>query len=709
MEQTVQFGAGVQAMAAAGVSAWLEIGPKPTLLGMASESVGAGPHRWIPSLRDNQAGWTTLLGSVAQLYAAGVKVDWAALDRPYRRKRVHLPAYPFQRERHWVKAQPAPSAAIAHEASAEEGTLTVAWRPQPWPQSSSEIAAGRWVILTDQRGIGTALAAALERSGGRCEIVEVGEAFAQHGDRRWSVEPTSKRDFEQLWAALADTREEVRGIVHLFSLDASGGRQAGTSEHGLDLERVQHLGPASALSLVQGLLAARGATVQTPALWFITAGAAATQDDRTVDVAGAPLWGLATAIALEHPELWGGLVDLPAQTDEALSDLADALAAHLIDPNREDRVALRATAGEAAAARRYQRHVQRLARGEARLDTGAASPSWSAEGTYLITGGLGALGMHTARWLVDRGARHLALLSRRGPASPGAAAAVAELEQRGAASVRVLCADVASADGMREALTTIGETMPPLVGVLHTAGVLDDGVLLHQSGERLAKVMAAKVAGAWNLHVLTQGSHLRHFVLFSSLASVLGSAGQGNYAAANAFLDALAHHRRAHGLPALSVNWGAWAGEGMAMDVAARQARVGLRGMAPERALRALDRLVRTELPQAAVADVDWAVFRTAYEAFGPRPLLAELDGAAAQAQRSAPRESEAHPWARRLREAPSSARQKLLQAWLSEEVAKVLGFKDGASAVGVRRGFFDMGMDSLMAVELRNRVQAQL
>ncbi|HZX00750.1 MAG TPA: SDR family NAD(P)-dependent oxidoreductase, partial [Bacilli bacterium] len=647
---------------------------------------------------------------MAQLYAAGVKVDWAALDRPYRRKRVHLPAYPFQRERYWVEsAAPAPPRA---EPAPLTGLYASSWRPQGEVDASAlraPAAAGRWVVLLDRSGVGERLAAALEAAGGRCERVERGDAFARLGDARWRVDPGAEQDLRQLCASLRAEGGALRGVVHLWSFDAQTQLDPDGRPH-LDLRAAQHLGPLSVLHLVRGLLAGGGAE-QSLALWLVTRGAAATSTEAApVEVAGAPLWGLGSVLALEHPTLWGGLVDLPcASSGQALDAEARVLAAVLCAPLGEERLALREASEPSALPGLYRRYVQRIAP----LTLSPSEPSAaSGEGTYLITGGLGALGMHTARWLVDRGARHLALLSRRGPASPDAVGAVAELERRGARTVRVLCADVASPDAMRGALAVITETMPPLVGVFHAAGVEAPQALTAIDARALDQVMEAKVAGAWNLHALTRGAPLQVFACFSSISSVWGSAGQGAYAAANAFLDALVHHRRAQGLPALSVNWGPWSGGGMASaEDLAVLARMGIGALQPASALSSLAALIDAGAAQAVVADMNWPVFRAVYEARRERALLAEIgDRSPGPPRPAAPGSAApASPWAERLQSARAGERTKLLQAWLSEEVAKVLGFKDGASAVGVRRGFFDMGMDSLMAVELRNRVQAQL
>jgi len=325
----------------------------------------------------------------------------------------------------------------------------------------------------------------------------------------------------------------------------------------------------------------------------------------------------------------------------------------------------------------------------------AAGGAVHADAAYLVTGGLGALGLRTARWLVERGARTL-VLTGRGEPSPAAAEAIAGLEAAGARIVAVR-ADVSRADDVARLLAETAR-LAPLRGVVHAAGVLDDALLVQQAWERARGVLAPKVLGAWNLHAATRGAPLDFFVLYSSAAALLGSPGQGAYAAANAFLDALAHHRRARGLPALSVNWGPWAGEGMAGGV---RPIPGLRPLDPEHALKALERLLRENEVQAAVLAADWG--ELARRVPGRLPAFLEEVSGGAGAAAAGPSEFLAALYA-----APPARRRALVGAHLREQVGRVLGL-DASVALDEEQGLFDLGMDSLMAVELKNRLEASV
>jgi NADPH:quinone reductase-like Zn-dependent oxidoreductase/acyl carrier protein len=326
------------------------------------------------------------------------------------------------------------------------------------------------------------------------------------------------------------------------------------------------------------------------------------------------------------------------------------------------------------------------------------------DGTYVITGGLGGLGLLFAQWLVERGARHLALLGRNEP-SASARSAISDIERAGA-RVKVFRADVSQAESIAAVLQDVSTEMPPVRGVIHSAGVLDDGVLTNQTWPRFAGVMAPKVVGAWSLHTLTRELPLDFFVLFSSTASLLGSPGQANHAAANAFLDALAHHRRTQKLPALSINWGAWSDIGAAArhHVDETIARWGVRPITPEQGLLAFERILGQDNAQVGVIPVEWPKFFRQYAPGGEPLFLSEL----LREPRVGGQTREGHALLRRLREAPMSQRAALLTECITAEVGKVLGF-DRSQSVDPRQPLQELGLDSLMAIELRNSLAGTL
>jgi acyl carrier protein len=275
------------------------------------------------------------------------------------------------------------------------------------------------------------------------------------------------------------------------------------------------------------------------------------------------------------------------------------------------------------------------------------------------------------------------------------------------AKVVVARADVAQWEEMVQVFAEINRSMPPLQGIIHAAGVLDDGILLQQDWERFTKVMAPKVQGSWNLHRLTQEMPLDFLVSFSSASSLLGSPGQGNYAAANAFMDGLAHYRRGLGLPGLSINWGPWGEAGMAAKLGERQhQRISAQGIEPiplQQGISVLEQILGHSTSQVGVIPIDWSVFRKQLSTGRQLPLLSKLVGELDLLETELTKTKQ-DEFLERLESVPESERYDLLRTQIQTEVAKVLGLND-SQLPGFEQGFFDLGMDSLMAVELQNRM----
>jgi hypothetical protein len=400
----------------------------------------------------------------------------------------------------------------------------------------------------------------------------------------------------------------------------------------------------------------------------------------------AALWGFARHAGLEQSAPWGGVIDLPHDVAEAdLAALADVLG------GAENEVALRSGT---VFGRRLTRGVQ-----------AAGSATWRPDGGVLVTGGTGALGAGVARWLVARGARHLVLTSRRGTAAPGAEALAAELTGQGAA-VSIVACDVADRQQVA-ALLADWPAEHPLTAVVHTAGVLDDGVISQLTPARFDTVFGPKVSAAWHLHDLTRDLPLTAFVLFSSLVGTVGPAGQANYAAANSSLDALAAHRRALGLPGTSIAWGLWQGPGIGDrdGVARRLAALGLRAMAPDDALLAMGQVLDRDETAVAVADVDWSRFAADLAGSRSAALLADLREARG-ATEGAAEATTGESLRDRLTGLPPGERRHTVAQLVRTRVAAVLGHAD-ATEVDGHRGFQEIGFDSLTALRLRNQLGA--
>ncbi|MER5790654.1 SDR family NAD(P)-dependent oxidoreductase [Streptomyces sp. NPDC001980] len=651
---TVRFADAVRTLRAAGTTTFVELGPDGVLSGMVPDCLPEESPLAVSLLRDGRPEEQTLLAAVARLHTVGAGPDWEALFAPTGAVRRAVPTYPFQRKRFWPNV---PAASGAPGRTADRWRYRIGWT-EPAQPAGTGAPDRTWLALVPdtEDGGSPALAAC------RGWLRELGTPV---------VPVAAGTDRDTLARLLRDAAgpDPVPGVLSLLALD----------------ERPHPDHPAVPAGLAGTLTAAQALTdaaLGAP-LWLVTQSAVTVDQDRdTARPEQAQIWGLGQVLGLEQPELWGGLVDLPAEVDETV--LA-RLAAVVTAGGDEDQLAVRAGG---VRARRLE-HAP------------AAGPLWQPRGTVLVTGGTGALGRRVALRLAQDGAEHLVLTGRRGPAAPGADALREELAALGA-RVTVEACDITD----REAVAALLAAHPP-TAVVHAAGALGlGGAVADDSVAALAEVAAAKVLGARHLDELLGDTPLDAFVLFSSIAGVWGSGGQGAYAAANAHLDALAARRRARGLTAVSVAWGPWAGGGMADDEALdRLHRRGLTALAPAAAAAALRTLPAGPDATVAVADVRWEDFAPAYTAARSRPLVEDLpEVRAVLAVRAEDPAPPASAFAAHLAGLPAAGREDAVRDLVRDHVAAVLGH-DSAEGVAVDRVFRDLGFDSLTAVELRNRL----
>lgn len=560
----------------------------------------------------------------------------------------------------------------------------VNWQPQERVDAPPKAPTGGWLIFADGRGVGSALAARLAADGERTVLVTPGEAYDDSDPDQLVIRPDDGASVRRAVDAARERMGALRGVAHLWSLDAVADPAPAA------LGDAQQRGVAHVLHLVHALADGAGAGAGTR-LWLLTGGVHGIDGSSPVSVTHAPLWGLGRVAALEHAELRPTLVDLGSAAGPALAPwIADELRAD----GPETQVAVRDGV----------RHVARLVRRAAPRSVPAHAVRQDA--TYLVTGGLGALGLLVARWLVEQGARHLVLLGRRDPGDD-AERELRELREAGA-EIRVARADVSDETALAHVLADTAAHLPPVRGVVHAAGVLDDATLQTLDPARLLGVFAPKVTGAWNLHTLTADLPLDFFVMFSSLAGVLGSPGQGNYAAANTFLDALAALRAAQGRPALSIAWGPWQDTGLAVrpeGVGRFVERAGIRGIAPATGIGWLGQLLGVQAAQVTVALVDWRRWSAA--AVGS-PLTTELvadAGATPDAADAGTHRGTLTVDA--LFAAAPADRQGLLESYLHGAIARSLGMKP--QQLDLDRPLTDVGLDSLVAVGMKNQVEVEL
>lgn len=583
------------------------------------------------------------------------------------------------------------------------------WKRKPLVQDTQRASTGRdgrWLILADQGGIAPALADALQAAGEDSALAFIGDSFQIRSPKHFFVSPKNPGDIEQLLQEAFKPECELRGIVYLWGLDSPD-----------SLEGSYAFSCDGLLHLVQSLVQMK--REKLPRIWLVTQGAqAAVADDaHSLSLQQTPLWGLGRVIALEQPDLFGGLVDLPAAEEKKAfpAEMARRLCLEFLDSDGEDQVALRE---QCRYVLRMMRSRSGAVRKQKQLVTGDA--------TYLITGGLGGLGVHLAQWLAKQGARHLVLTSRTGLPERSTwknvtidtelgrrIAAVQALETAGA-EVRIVKADVADESEMSELWEELSQGHDPLRGIIHAAGVANPRSLLDTTPEQAREILRPKVDGAWILHQLTQSRHdskpLDFFVMFSSAASQLGAQDLGVYASANHFMDALSHYRAARGLAALCVNWGWWDSPGLVSErLAALFCRTGMKALPPEQALAALTHLLESGVTQATVAHVDWNVFRPLFDARKVRPLLEFITSRPPiEGETKTPSQGSTPSLLKQIEAAATIEMRPILREFIRAQVAEILGFKQ-PDGVMLDEGFFKMGMDSVMTVQLRNRLETSL
>nr|BCB17031.1 modular polyketide synthase [Streptomyces nobilis] len=726
LRQTVLFEHATRGLLAEGHGLFVEMSPHPVLSVPVQATIDAtdSPAATLGSLRRDEGGADRLAASLAEAHARGAELDWKALY-PGSHTPVDLPTYPFQRDHYWMVAPDEDADGVAAQTvdevearfweavereDLEQLTSTLvdvderslgavlpglaSWRRQrrerstidgwryrvTWKPLSGGLPTpaltGRWLVVApESAGVHawtTGAVEALKQAG--AEVVELSL-------------PAAELKREELAGRLrvAAGAADLAGVVSLLGFEESA--------------HAEHDGVPAGLAGTVALVQALGDAGVAARLWAVTSGAVSTgRSDVLESPVQAQLWGLGRVVALEHPDRWGGLIDLPESYD---TRTASRLTAILTGVGDEDQLAVRDTGI----------FVRRFA--HAPVDAGkGAEPEWTPRGTALVTGGTGAIGGHVARWLAREGAEHLVLTSRRGLDAPGAGELKAELEELGA-QVTVAACDVADREAVAGLLEELAAGGHRIRSVFHAAGVSPAHTIADMSAADIAEVFGAKTAGAAHLDELVDVEGLDAFVLFSSNSGVWGGGGQGAYAAANAYLDALAQRRRARGLTATSIAWGAWGGSGMAAAEEAEEhlRRRGVTAMAPERAVAALAQAVAYDETFLAVADVDWERFAPSFTSVRPSPFIGELpevrralaepEAAADQGARGSGAGSE---WAERLVGLAEREQERLLLDLVRGQAAAVLGYA-GAEAVEPGRAFRELGFDSLTAVEVRNRL----
>ncbi|MET7906473.1 SDR family NAD(P)-dependent oxidoreductase, partial [Streptomyces sp. NPDC005355] len=711
------FHGATRALLADGFDAFIETSAHPVLTAAIEETVEETDAAAVVlgTLRRNEDEQRRFTLALAEAFTAGLPVHWPTTGQTT--NLLNLPTYAFQRRRYWLDGSTATASDDA--ADPEENrfwaAVDTADRRElaellgvddasrledvigllgPWRRDNRERSeADAWHYRVDWKPVSEAQS--VSPSGAWMLVVPDGDtaqpwaesvehALSSAGAQVVRLTVGADCDRDQLARRVAQAAEALDGAgpAGVLSLLALDGTQR--PDH-----RTLTAGPAGTLLLIQAL---GDAAVRAP-LWCATRGAVQVSGAETaIRPEQAQVWGLGLVAGLEHSDRWGGLIDLPETLDpQVLRRLCGALEAG------EDQLALRPSGV-------FARRLVRVARKSLH-----DRPEWQPRGTVLITGGTGAVGARFARWLAANGAEHLVLTSRQGSSAPGAGELESELTALGVRVTLAAC-DVADRDALAELVARAAADGEPIRAVIHAAGTTDSAPLAGTGLDLLARLTSAKVRGAHHLDDVFGDTDLDAFILFSSGAGIWGGGGQGAYAAANAHLDALAQHRRARGRTALSVAWGLWGGGGMADgEVGDRILSRGVRVMNPDQAVAALARVTAATETTRIVADIDWEVFVPQFTAVRRSPLLSDIPEVRAVLEETAGAAQGAAAGS-----APSALLDGLTEAeqylavldLVRAQAAAALGHST-PDPVAPDRAFRELGFDSMMAVELRNRLNA--
>ncbi|MDJ0724562.1 MAG: alpha/beta fold hydrolase [Prochloraceae cyanobacterium] len=655
---TVKFAKGLNCLAENNCQIFLEIGPKPVLLNMArhySQIKGL----YLASLRSDSDDLKEILSSLSALYLQGIEIDWSEFNKGFATEKIILPNYPFIRQRYWLETERKNNIVNKKALSWQEELYQVKWQIDNKEREKRELT-GTWLILGDRQGLGEKIAKLLLEDGKECDLIY------------------SSAELEDYFAGETNN---LQGIVHLWSLN--------TAEKE-NIEAELKLSCGSALKTVQNLLKKSS----NAKIWFVTRGSQPVRESQLNNIAvnQSPIWGLAKVIALECPQLWGGAIDL-----SATPEIKEA------DPILEE--IKKVTTGEYVAYRDGKRYLATLEKTEiAENKSNFETYTLKSDRTYLIAGGNGALGITVASEMCDRGAKYLALISRSGKIAPENQEKIAALANKGA-KISIIKADIADESETSRIFAEIARNMPPLAGIIQAAGVIEDSTIVNLSWQKFTKVIAPKVQGTWNLHQNSKELSLDFFVTFSSAASLLGSFGQGNYAAANAYMDAIAHFRKGLGLPGLSINWGPWSEIGMASKT--KLATKALNLIPKQQGIETLFNLIaNAETPQIGVVSVKWDAIaaqfpeaaKSSYFQHVATPLSEDT---AQQIQRSQPKICQ------ELLKMSSQDRETFIIDYVRSQIAKIIQ-KDLAE-ISAEDNLLDIGADSIAMMEAIDRFSEDL
>lgn len=720
IRRPVQFTKIVANLNSAHIDVLMELGPQPILLGMASESKKGDSYSLLPSLRKNKSALESMTESLSKLYLAGVNIDWASF---YGSKKSFsapsLPTYPFQRKRHWYNSSPITGATerihssqlfdliksgdmsrvssyLQAQGKFQESDqelinkisqLLIADYQSQNKKAEDVFVKPTWLqknvhenldakIKETQRYLAFASTIdaipknALDGRDSSCIYVLPGESLEQKSETVWVINPQELNSYVDL-IKLTRASYDLVGILFIWPKH--------WDERNID----QHFGEQILNDAVLCVKALSNLLLELP-LWFLVkAPEKYTQAEFALPFSSM-LNGFARSLFLEHPKLKGGVIEYDEEGSKHLfSELS--LAAN------EDQVRLLGN-------NRYLARLQKAslpAKNKLSIDQ---------HGIYLITGGMGSLGLQAAHTLALHGASEIVLLGRNTP-SNDAQKAIQKIEELGARVLFIQC-DITRSEELQKVFEVLQKNNQVLKGIIHAAGIANPISIKELDHASIHEMMKSKVIGSWNLHEQSKSLNLDFFILYSSISSLIGSHKLAHYSAANGFLDGLATYRHSLNLPAQSINWGPWEQGGMVNNISGTKqvADSGFSLIGPTEGVAYLEQVIANpETHQAAVIKADWDRVKNIYSSRSEQAVFEFLISKTDELK-----ETTTPDLRNSLEAQPAWSRVDILTGYLSTHACALLEIEDREN-IDIKRGFFDMGMDSLMAVELRTKLERQL
>ncbi len=681
---TVQFHAGINQLFKEKYQIFIEAGPQPILLSFAmAQHPEPMQALWLASLKKSGSDWETLSDSITQIYSHGVDINWKAFDAPFQIEHYTktLPVYPFQHQSYWLATDPHHQEAAVLDAFISQALYQTQWKKLTRTGDGSiEQLTGTWLIFINQNTENHRIAHALSEYLPESVMVIPGSSYKATP----SIVTLNPRQPEHFLRLLSNLPNPA-GILYLWGMTDTDFVPDTVITEAL----TQYLSATCAglLYLTQALMH-KGYTTKLRTVTRATSGF--TQTSIPVYT---PLIGMSKTLALEYSELDYQHIDFEA--DAPVEEVAAQLVSLLAKRSEEPLIVSSKNV-------LYAPHLT-----PANLSHPSAHTELRGDSTYLVTGGLGGIGVTLCKWLVKQGVKHIVLLGRR--------PMTAELEEqlkaldRGNQTLSYLQADVADMEQLRVALSRVQNSLPAIKGIFHTAGILSDGLWQNLTWEQFEAVFQAKLQGTWNLHQLSieLAIDADYFVLFSSISALLGSPGQANYAAANAFLDGLAHYRQQLGLAALSINFGPWQQLGMTRDLTQSWLTYGIKNIGEKEGMAAFKVMMASPSPQLCLMPNCISQERLVQLPPFLKNFLAEVIQSGSSTESTNPQCPHDNTLIK-LKNFSEQERVDFLTEMVVKDIKAVLRLKE-KEPLAMNTTLLALGMDSLIAIELLHKLKSKL